>query len=538
MTFPSTETLDRWAFWPLFAVLGALFTLPILIVWHPPAMDLPGHLALAEVLASRHSHHDPYSGLFSLPSWPSPNTLYYYLVGGLARFIPIEWASKTVLCLSLLGTPLALAAARQANGQGRALALTGFPLALSFNFIAGFVGFVMALPLMVWLGALAKTQVHEPTRGRAALIALVATITYLCHAQVFLFAVGLVGLIALCGAWAETPGSPRCQTPLLGGLRRFLATTSPILVPIALALPWYLDRVRLLRRHGSMDMRFPGLEHNLRFLPIHTFDQLAGDRDLWLGLGVVAGMLGLAALSLLPRYRARPSELEEPPGPVALLPSPRARFLSLLAKGSFWLATLAAVITYFALPGHIRFQAVINGRQAIVALLLMAVAIRVPRGRLPVAVLTTTIALGGAYGAHYASATLRLDEELRGFPELLRKTRPGSRLVDPYRPKTRIFRMDVLRHLGSYHMVWSRGLVADTFARWPVQPIRTTRFFHMPGFAPHRPDPYHYVLSGRPLAAPRLSRLGSAGFYHLYQVLPAPRRAPTTPRPVPSGNLR
>jgi hypothetical protein len=75
--------------------------------------------------------------------------------------------------------------------------------------------------------------------------------------------------------------------------------------------------------------------------------------------------------------------------------------------------------------------------------------------------------------------------------------------------------------------------VADTFARWPMQPIRTTRFFHMPGFNAHRPDPYHYVLSGRPLGAPRLALRGRAGLHYLYQVLPAPRPPPPTPRSSP-----
>lgn len=551
MFFPTTDTLERRAFWVLFALLSAIFTLPILLVWHPPAMDLPGHLALAQVLASRHSQHDPYSGLFSLPSWPSPNTLYYYVVGGLARFMPIEWASKLLLCLALVGTPLALAAARRANGDRRALALVGFPLALTFNFIAGFVGFVLALPLMIWLGALARTQIARPTRGRAAGMALVGVIAYLAHAQVFLFAVGLVGLVALCGlAERPHPGATPGQAGLWSALRRFLATTSPLLVPILFALPWYLDRVRLLRRWGSMDMRYSTLGHNLRLMPINTFDQLAGDLDVWLGLGVLTGMLALAGLGLAPIYRrgaeartarddhretdgSRPSVEASAPPPLprgSAWARPTELLLAWLSRSAFWLATLAAVITYFTLPTHIRFQAIINGRQAVVAILLFAVAVRLPRGRLPAALLLCTLGLGGAYGAHYASATFQLDRELRGFRELLQKARPGSTLVDPYRPKSPLFRMDVLRHLGSYHVIWNRGLVADTFARFPVQPIRTTRFFYMPRFVPHRPDPYHYVLSGRPLRAPRLAPLGKAGPYHFYQVLPAKKPPPKASR--------
>lgn len=558
MTFPDSDDLDRRVFWVLFALLAAIFTLPILLVWHPPAMDLPGHLALGQVLASRHSASDPYSGLFSLPSWPSPNTLYYYLVSGLARFIPIEWASKLMLCLGLVGTPLALAAARRANHEGRSLALTGFPLALTFNFIAGFVGFVLALPLMIWLGALARTQISCPTRGRAALMALVGVLVYLAHAQVFLFAVGLVGLVALCGlAERPLPGAAPGWITLGSALRRFLATTAPLLVPILFALPWYLDRVRLLRRYGSMDMRYSTLGHNLRLMPINTFDQLTGDLDVWLGLGVLTGMLALACLGLAPIYR-REAKTRSAQNDHQETEGPRSSFkaasqsanrgsesatrgsvwgrlaellLAWLSRSAFWLATLAAVITYFTLPTHIRFQAIINGRQAVVVLLLFAAAVRMPRGRLPAALLLCTLGLSGAYGALYASATFRLDRELAGVRDLLAKARPHSRLVDPYRPKSPIWRMDVLRHVGSYHVVQNRGLVADTFARWPVQPIRTTRFFHMPGFAPHRPDPYHYVLSGRPLRAPRLALLGKAGPYHLYQVLPPkPRPGMVDPR--------
>lgn len=504
-----TLALGRHSFWLLYAILACVFVLPIWFVVHPPAMDLPGHLALAQVVASRGTPGDPYAGLFTLPTWPAPNTLYYFVVGSLGRVLPLEWVSKLLLSLALLGTPLSLLSARRANDADPWPALFGFPLALTFNFIAGFVGFALALPLMIWLGALARRQIRVGTLRRALLMAGVGVLVYLAHAQVFLFSLGLVGLIALCGAWDDDPARPVRPggRRLRRGLVRLAYSLVPLLVPVLLALPWYIDRMRLLQRHGGMGMRFVSVKVMLRYLPIHTFDQLRGDLDTRTGGLLVLGMVLLAVLAKVPRYA---------PPRVAL--SRDHRIAAWFGHAAYAFAALAAVICYFVLPAHIRFQAVINGRMAVVALLLLAAAIPVGRGRIPKLVLAATLAATVGYGAVYAVAAVRMNREIGDLRGLLGKARKGTKLVAPYRPRSRVFRMDVLRHVGSYHVVWNHGTVADTFARWPVQPIRITRRWRMPRFSLRRPDPYDYVLSGRPLRSRRLILLGRSGLYRLYGV--------------------
>ena len=100
-------TISTRIYYAVFGVLACVYVLPLLIVEHPPAMDLTGHLALATVVMTRGAG-DPFSGLFSLPTVPAANTIYYFGVGTLGRVMPIEFASKLFLAAAILATPIAL----------------------------------------------------------------------------------------------------------------------------------------------------------------------------------------------------------------------------------------------------------------------------------------------------------------------------------------------------------------------------------------------------------------------------------------------
>lgn len=79
--------------------------------------------------------------------------------------------------------------------------------------------------------------------------------------------------------------------------------------------------------------------------------------------------------------------------------------------------------------------------------------------------------------------------------------------------------MAVFRHIGSYHVSANHGRVANTFGRWPIQPIRVTRAYGMPGYNPRSvARHYDWVLSGAPLSDPALSLERKTGVHWLYRV--------------------
>ena len=478
-------------FWLLYAGLGAIFVVPLWLVVHPPAMDLTGHLALATVIATRWTESDPFAGYFTLPLLPSPNMLYYYITGMLGRILPVYLVSKLLLSAAILTTPLALAYARRVNRHSPGLALVGFGLAATFNLVAGFIGFALALPLMLWLMGLARAQIEVPTARRAAAIAAVACLTYLTHAHVFMFALGLVGLVALCGAWGD--GTP---------VRRMLATFCPTLVAVAMATPWYIDRVRLMSRAGGMKMHFPTLETDLAYLPIHTYDNLRGNLDMLTGVIMTAGLLALAVVALLPWYRQRPRSPAD-----------------WLRQNAYYLGALCAAIAYFVMPSSVRFQQVINGRQAVVTLMIFAAAVPLdPLRRVPRLLRDGTLIACLAYGLVFATATVRLGQETGDFRALLDQAGDRTKLIAVHMPQSKVFRISVYRHIASYHVPWNHGLVANNFATVPIQPIRVTRKWHMPRFSLARIRAYDHILSGKPIHTPMLRLLATQGPFHLYAV--------------------
>jgi len=499
--------VSRRNFWIGYALLAALYVVPLLWVVHPPAMDLPGHLAIATVVAMRGQPGDPYADLFTVPSWLAPNTLYTYLVGGLGRVLPIDAVSKGLLALAILCTPLSILALCRARRAPGASALAGFALAATFNLVAGFIGFCLALPLVLFMVALAHEQAEHPTGWRAALLSIVSVLLFFAHAQLFLFGVFLAGLAAL---FAAAPGRRG---------RAAVGAVLPAAAALVPALPWLLHTSRAMASAGGLRPRFmtPGVM--IEYLPIHTFDVLRGHADVLLGALLVAGLLVCRVL--------RPRRLEQPP----------------LRRNAIDALGAVTLISYFVLPAHVRDQSVINGRQAVLALLLLAGATDVDLGRRAGRVaLTGLLALATAYGVLFATATLRLGVEAGDLRALMSRLAPGSRLIALSTPKSAVFRVDVYRHVASYHAAWNRGLVADTFATRSVHPVRTTTAWRAP--RPGRRwqessalDFYDAVLLDRSAASPRLSPLGRAGPFHLYRV-EKPGKTPTRSSAAPSESRK
>jgi len=79
----------------------------------------------------------------------------------------------------------------------------------------------------------------------------------------------------------------------------------------------------------------------------------------------------------------------------------------------------------------------------------------------------------------------------------------------------------VYRHVGSYHVVWNRGYVANTFgATLPIQAIQVSPKLFRPPFNVNNVERfYDVVLSGKQIDSPKLQLVAAGGPFYLYVVV-------------------
>jgi hypothetical protein len=339
---------------------------------------------------------------------------------------------------------------------------------------------------------LAWRQIEKPSWRWALLLILTLIALFFAHAQLMLMAVGFVGIMALCAAQSGR----RWWT--------LLTTVGPAFLAFLPGLPWYLSTLQMAEKAGGLRPHFPTVVHNLEFLAIHTFDILLGSWDIIAGVALTVGLVVL--LVLRPRR-------EEP----------------FLRRHTMDLMMVVAGVSYFVLPSSIRDQSVINGRHAVLTLLLLAVAIDVdPKRRVSRWVLRGVVLFTFLYGLLFAEGTLRMGEETGDLSSLFARLKPGVRLLYTDHPRSKAFRLDVYRHMGSYAFPWKQGVTPDVFASRSIQPIRLTPAWRVPWIKrnPTRSralDSYDALLTGRRYKSPRLRLLGHSGVFYLYEVVKTER---------------
>src|SRR5215831_2659970 len=128
---------------------SVLFTLPLWLTRFPQMVDYPQHLAMAAIVRF---YHDPLRRFFETYTlaWTRPNTLFELLVAALSYVLPIDFAGRLVVALSIAAVgPAALALARRA-GRPDWYALVAVACAYNFAYYWGFVGNLIAAPLLLY----------------------------------------------------------------------------------------------------------------------------------------------------------------------------------------------------------------------------------------------------------------------------------------------------------------------------------------------------------------------------------------------------
>ncbi len=427
-------------FGALFLGLVALHVALVLSARLYPFTDLPDHLAAATIARHADDPSSPLSRSFRVESFPKPNTFHLWFCS-LPVFPSPEAANRTLFALYAVLFPLSvLLALRKVGGDPR-FAFLSFPFLYNFNVSWGFVGFALAVPLVILfsrLFVLDERGASGPARaaGAAAFLALL----YFVHVLAALFGALLV-LLRLASR--------------RGDFRRGTLASAAAVLPLAfLVLDWW--------RGESRDYAGTGLAPFLGEYYRNTFAGTFLDRKSFFifdNYHLFEGVRGYAAAALFslgavaPAAAALRSRGRGAPGA-----------LSLLAGAS---------LCFFLLPNALPQQSVLYERFSVLlalALILFA-ASRLP-ARLPRGAAGAFAALAVLHFLLWAGYFAAFNRENAGFDrEFLRPDAGGRKLaglVLDYKFRGR----PTYIHFPSYYIVWEKEVATANLADFRFGSIR------------------------------------------------------------------
>jgi hypothetical protein len=466
--------LDRWRgapadarwFWLGYAVLLPIYLLPLCLTRILPGLDLPFHLALVDMLDKLGRPDSPYQPFYEGRLLPAPYMAHYLLVLLLGKAVPLLTAHKLVMAAYVAALPLSLGLLLHACGRSRLPALLAFMLTYNMTVHYGFISFALSVPVLILLlrqVAASLRPAREPVPARRWLgLALCGVALFLCHLQNYLF--GLLAalcFVLFCGAplarralvplallpsglllllWQRTTSyvsDPGHQKGLLYGLRLVYQIRAAEIRPYGL-------KTELLARLGVLP------EHMLRGFVDHV--DLTGARAFLLALGACA------ALGLVGAVLSRRARQAQPPD---------ERFRAASA-----LVVLGGLLSYFALPHHLRELELMSlyPRFAVLAAALAALAVPAglralfaftgPRQALAGAALTAAlVSVAGWYGVELSRRYRLYGAEVADFLQVLERTPPGGRAVGlVYQRTSRVLEVGSVQvGLPSYYPVLRRA---------------------------------------------------------------------------------
>src|SRR6516164_8546901 len=165
--------------WILLLLLIAVGLLaPIWTVRYPPLVDYPNHLASAFVLAHLNDPAFHFSQFYASDWNTYPYLAMDLILVGLQHLMPIDWAGRVLLSLSILAVPAAAwFFVRQANPEEESLAFWSLLISNNvFFFLYGFLNMQLSLALCLllvglwlhWLEGNEKGENGQEAKGATA----------------------------------------------------------------------------------------------------------------------------------------------------------------------------------------------------------------------------------------------------------------------------------------------------------------------------------------------------------------------------------
>ena len=548
---------DALIFGVCFLALLPFYLAPLFVTKILPGLDLPFHLALADMLGKRAAPASPYADFYQGSLRVAPYAAHYLMLVGLGKVMNLLAAHKLIVALYIAAMPLSTASLLTACGRSRVPALLAFPLAYNLTLHYGFISFALSLPVLMLL--LAQTVKHLHSQAgqvwRSWLwTAATALALFLCHLQNFLYGVGAVLGFALLVPvpWRRRLLGACTLLPALAALAywQFIGSVSAAAGPskTTLAYAW-----GVVKRHRLRDLGRGTVLHDfgLRLLaiPSHAMRAFADHVDV----RACEALLLLTAVYLVA-------------GLVAWwrLPAPTPSRPRLRTWPAIMVAFAGALGAYLLLPHHLseldlmtfhpRFAVLV----ALMAIVLVPAGLGRVRGVLRFVVPLPALILCAWYGTQLIAHYRMFGRETADFVEVMGKTPRGGKAVGMvFNRGSRVMRIEsVLVGLPDFYTVIRSGPGS-------MAPLSYCGMRHMPctkkPAGADLPDPwvgsiqpakavpifdYFFVRSPPPglnlfgTYQDSMEVLAHSGTWTVYRkqpgaVVPAPAASPGTPAPAP-----
>ena len=518
---PARSAPDR-AYAVAFALAAAFTLAPMWAGTVLPFQDWAGNMSYVAILAGAEDGN-LYDRTYSTGGMLLPNGLLFWSWVFLGKLMGFILGGKILLSLYCLGLPVAMDRLLVAAGRDRRFALLAFPLVYNHSMMMGFGSYATALPFIVYCMARAFVFERDPTRRNGAMVTLVASLTFLAHAQAYL----ILGVISLTFVVMV----PRTRRSFWRHCLAFGAS-------LWIFLPWFYSEFIAPAEDTSLGGRdlMPVFEHPGQMFAKwgeHTINRWQGAFDDWVFLGILAVML----VGIISR------RVDRQPG------EGRSRY-------AIEAITLALLVTYIAIPEHTLVQAVIGSRLVVVVMLFGIAWLHMPDPpRVRAALLATMTALAVIFGGYAASAVHQFNEEEIGdeLLPLIDSLPDGSSLaVITAERESRAVTVLAHHHIYGYHFALNEGLAFSGFHSFHGRHAQWRPGKHMP--YPGR-DPraflrgksacvYDYLLvrtTNIPRwqhLAPRLTYMGNSARYSMWKIdhdrIPACRKPKKLAKPEPA----
>ncbi len=508
---PPLPPLPKWLPW-LFAIGIAANLLPIWTVKWLPMGDLFGHVQLMDIVLRYADPATSYRDIYLLPRSLDPNTLslwFAHAVPGMGALT----AARILLSAYVIGLPISLILLARVWRRSPWLALLSLPLTWNALVNIGFLNYIIALPVLFGVLALARRYAESGRWQRGVALALLLVLLFFCHVIAFLIGMGMTvfvlvwhgeGRERLTRLWVVLAAAP------IGGQwiwRKFVALEATVEGRTFgtrsgnLGL-WFLKPRELVGQLYEWSLQYfrDGVDRKMAWTAL----------VIWLALmlvGLVARLRGTAEVQL--RWRDRSLEL----------------------------MTVLCAIAYFFLPSHMNEMSIITERVVMQVILMLTLWPQLEFTAWRRWLIVPMLALAIVYAWTVRLEFRRFEQlEIASLPDGLRDLPTKSRFcyVLVERDNETTFMGAVWHVPRAIFALQHGGLVDDSFAVRPYTPVQ-----YKPGAMPtplignfwtnpHLFD-YDNVLVRAATApvyadmSPYLKRIWHQGHFWLYRVVPGDR---------------
>jgi hypothetical protein len=423
----SGKVPDAWCFGVGYAILLPFFIAPLLATRLLPGLDLPFHIAAADMLSKVGDPASPYAPYYEGHIGLAPYAAHFVGLALLGKVMNLLAAHKLIIALYVAGLPLAAASLLGACRRSRVPALLAFPLAYNLTLHYGFVSFALSLPVALWLlASMAKLALADGREvvKRWFVAAAVAFLLFLCHLQNFLYGIcaALAFAVLVPQSWRRKALATLALVPSFVALAYWHFGTPPVAgqARLTFGLAW-----GFLKRHRLDDLGrksvLTDLGERIAWIPVHAMRAFVDEVNIP-ACRVLCAILGLyfvvGLVAVLVRRRTRVRAF-------------RGRWLALAGV----ISAVGALTAYLALPHHLQEMELMTFFPRFSVLVLLTALLLVPagllrlRGLFAVLVPLPAVVFGVYYGHVLYTHYRAYGAEVAGFVDLAEKLPPGAKVM-------------------------------------------------------------------------------------------------------------